>query len=156
MIYERIMKKYLEIDNNNDLPLSVRIYMLIYPSFRKEVNNMSKQLEIFKQDSPFKSRFDITGDIMIRIREIELDYDYSISSIKWLIGGSVIFASILLIPFSNSLTWLKTQFGSAIEVPIGLVLGAVITLYSCLYIGTHLEDLKKNMELRLKKPHWFD
>lgn len=156
MIYDRIIKYYLTQDNNSEIPLVVRFYMLISPSCRREIKMLKKQFESMKNDSLFKMDIDLSEEVMRKIYKLELEYEHTVSSLKWIFVGFVILSSIVLVPFSNSLIWLKTQFGSSLEVPMSLVMGVVFTIYASLYIATHLEELKKNIEQRLKKYHWFD
>ena len=156
MIYDRIIKYYLTQDNNSEIPLVVRFYMLISPSCRREVKMLKEQFESMKSDSSFKMEIDLTYEVMNKIYKLEVEYDHTVSSLKWFFVGFILFSSIVLVPFSNSLIWLKTQFGSSLEVPFSIVMGFALTIYATLYIGSHLEQLKKNIEGRLKKYHWFD
>jgi hypothetical protein len=155
-MYDKFLKKYLELNNTFEIPMYIQFYMLISPAFKKEVVLIQENLAHLKGDVPYKMRKDMTAAIMKQVYAAGFEYEQAVSSIKWFIAGFVIFASIVLIPFSDSMTWLKIQFGKSLEVPLSLVLGIAISTYAVLYIATHIELLKKDLQLLYKKMNWFD
>ena len=56
MRYEKMFMRFLELDNNARVPLSVRAYMVISPRFRKEISALRSTLEKLKHDGPYEFR----------------------------------------------------------------------------------------------------
>ena len=86
---------------------------------------------------------DMTEIIMNSIYANAHIFRKNISSTKWISVGSLIFLSIIGITFSDSIIWLRSHFGVSFEVPLSIVMGLAITIYVCLYIGTHIEETRK-------------
>ena len=94
---------------------------------------------------------DISNSIMEKISELHIIHEQNVSSVKWLTVGSIILASIFLLPFSESLSWLRIHFAGNLEIPLSIVLGLVISIYAIIYIATHLDELKHLMHYHEKK-----
>lgn len=159
MIYETLMRRYMAMDNQVDLPWSLRLYLIVSPRARREIDELQRRLFELRNTAAFDVPPGLCDEIMAQIYRHEVRYVQAVSGMKWFLGGVIIFSSIVLVPFSNSLVWLKTQFGSSLEFPLGVVFGVAITLYSMLFIGTHMneaEDLKKSIMLKIRQSHWFN
>ena len=143
MSYEKMMKRFLEMDNNVSIPFSVRIYMLFFRKFNREVRELQAMFVQLRDQGAYEMSRDITDDLMQKIQRLNLLYGHSVSSMKWLFVGVVIWLSIMLITFSNSFEALKNHFGANLLVPLNIVLGAVVSIYAVCYILTHIDELKQ-------------
>jgi hypothetical protein len=107
--------------------------------------------------------FQMTGDLSNAvIRKIynsnqlygtNADFEKNISPSKWFYSGVILFASIMLVSYSESFISLRKHLGSSLEIPLNIVLGLIITVYAASYIATHLEALKKFAEFINNKIH---
>lgn len=66
--------------------------------------------------------------------------DFSIRD--WIIAGSVIAASMLLIPVGEYFARFRETFGASYALPLSLVLGLSLTAYGALFIGTHMDEVQ--------------
>ncbi|MFH0976683.1 MAG: hypothetical protein V1874_12945 [Spirochaetota bacterium] len=140
---EKAIADFINQDDSRYPAFLIRMHIAFCSKCRKEVREMQKAFVLARTTSPFVMSKDITESVMLAISKSDMFYGKNISSAKWISTGSVIFASIFLVSYSDSLIWLKTHFGSVLEVPLFMVLGSVITAYAALYIGTHINGLKR-------------
>jgi hypothetical protein len=75
--------------------------------------------------------------------------DFSVRD--WLIAGSVIAASMLLIPVGDYFVRFKEIFGASYTLPLSLVLGIALTAYSALFIGTHMDEVQGFMNKHVRQ-----
>lgn len=148
---EKVMDHYCRLDVDERLPLRVRIHMLFCPACRHEVQYMEEKLVNFEGTFPFSMEHDASDAIMQMVRMSPVQYRREVSSFKWLFSGFIIFASIMLLPFSKSLSWLNDYFGRQLMLPLHIVMGIAITIYAVLYVGTHLEQLKASIDNMLER-----
>lgn len=145
------MQRFLELENSRYLPASIRMHMLLCPGCRKEIHTLQKAFMSFRRTSAFVMPEEMKNAIMLSVKNSQVTYEKNVSSIKWLFVGTMLFASILLIPYSDSLIWLKVQFGRDLEIPLNIVLGFLITLYSVSFIGSHLDSARELIAFIEKK-----
>jgi len=112
------------------------------------------QLELFKKESSFGMNVDLSDKIMrvvSALPEFSVNKTSQVSNFKWIMVGFIVFFSIPLLPFSDTFEWAKNFFGANLEVPVAILLGLWTTIYSLIYVGTHLENLKKNTDFYVSK-----
>mgnify|MGYP006282294063 CR=1 FL=1 len=148
---EEMMDRYCQLDVDERLPLRYRVHMLFCSRCRHEVQYMEEKLVRFEGDFPFSMQNDASDTVMQLVRMSPVQYRKEVSSFKWLASGFVIFASIMLLPFSKSLSWLNDYFGGQLLFPLHVVMGILISVYAVLYVGTHLEELKDIMDNMLER-----
>lgn len=146
-----IVDRFLELEDNLSIPFSIRLHIVICRRCRREIFTLRDAFKSFRNTAAFDMTGEVSDLVMWRIKESEMHYGNSISSLKWLMVGSVILASIFLIPFSNSLLWLKVYFGRDLMIPLNIVMGLVISVYSVLVIGAHTNELKTFMNSLYRK-----
>jgi predicted anti-sigma-YlaC factor YlaD len=151
---DRAMKMFLELDNNEAVPLRVKAHMVFCPRCRAEITAMAEELLVLRHLSPYEPDADITAEVMAAILKLSPVPEHTISNIKWLSVGSIILMSLFLISFSESLQWLTTRFGAHLMIPLSVVMGLIMSLYAILFISTHLEELKVNVDNTLKRMGW--
>jgi hypothetical protein len=140
---ERAIANFLNQDDSRYPVFFVRLHTAFCSRCRNEIKTLQNIFIQVRTGSSFAMPLDLSDPIMRRIIKSEVIYDKNISSTKWLLSGVIIFASIFMLSYSESFLWLRVHFGSELEIPLFMVLGAGITFYSALYIGTHIDSMKK-------------
>ena len=143
MSYEKMMKRFLGMDNDTHMPVPVRVYMVLSKKFRDEVNQIQSALAVLRDEEAYDLTHDLSEEIIEKIKRLDILYEHSISSARWLIAGVIIWLSIMLITFSKSFEELTTHFGAHLLIPVNIVLGLGISIYAVSYIATHIDELKK-------------
>jgi len=149
----KMLQAFFESEESCYVPFLVRWHMMFCKSCRSEILAMRNIFRNARIHSTVAIPRDLTDSIMAKIGDSSELFEKSISFYRWLFVGIVIFASMFLISFSNSFTWLKQQFGSVLEIPVNIVLGFVISLYAASFIGTHIDEAKKLFEIINNKMH---
>ena len=140
---EKVINDFLNQDDSRYPAFLIRVHIALCSKCREEIKALQNIFIQARTGSPFKMPQNLTDQVMRVVLNSDAVYEKNISSAKWLFTGLVILASIFLVSYSDSLIWLRSHFGSILEVPLFIVLGFVITIYSALYIGSHMDDLKK-------------
>ncbi len=121
---------------------------------RLEVSMLRKNLYSCMNTIPFPVRRDMSDSIMSIIGSMEFQGRPGVSNLKWVVSGMVILGSIFLIPFDSSMLWLRDRFGGNLDIPLTIVMGAVISAYATLFTATHLDNYRlRNLIQRLKNPN---
>jgi len=152
---DKIIEKFMKLDNQTGIPLSIKIHILFCSKCRNEIFSLREAFNTVKGFMPFEIKKDLSNDIMDIINKLEIDYEYNISNIKWLTPGIIILLSIFLIPFNNYLGWLRMHFGGNIEIPLAIVMGLIISVYAAIFTGTHMEGMKKIQRYIIDKVHFL-
>ncbi len=141
-----VIEKFMEIDNYRDIPFLVRLHIIFCKKCRNEVAVLTAALDIFAADSPFNAPKGLSFSIINKIARESLSHGVKISGIKWVVTGTVIFSSILLLNFSESFIWIEEQFGTQYTLPLSIVLGLVLTAYLSIVIGFNYKSMKKYID----------
>ncbi len=145
----RIMDEYLELEDNSRIPVRIKIHLFLCSKCRAEAFAMRETMDILKINSPFETG-SMSERIMTEINSLPNPYFKEVSLWHWLITGVVICSSIVLLNYSTPFIWLKEQYGRSMEIPLNIVWGFIICLYVGSFVGTHLDALKKSVEVRFK------
>ncbi len=151
---DKAMSMFLELDNNAVVPLRLRAHMLFCPRCRAEINTLAEELLVLRHLSPFDPGIDIAAEVMEAISKLSPVPEHTISNLKWISVGSIILMSLFLISFSKSQQWLTARFGGHLMIPLSVVMGLAMSLYAILFISTHLEELKRNVDNTRKRMGW--
>lgn len=144
------MQKFLELDNGASIPFLVRLHTLRCRKCRLEIREMRIRLAVFEYHPPYEAKRDASDEIMRTIIANEKLYSSGMSFKKWIAVGLVILLSRFAITFSDTLAWLQNQFGSSLDIPLNIVLGLAMSIYAVLFIGTHMDDIKKMIPDRFR------
>jgi hypothetical protein len=136
------------------IPLEIRLHILFCPLCRMEINRLRDFFISLRDYAPYSIKEDLTDSVMRFIQEDDVDSVQHISSRTWLIAGFVLLASNFIIQYSDSLRWLKTHFGRDLEIPLHIIMGLMISVYAVIFIGTHLEELKRYIRTWSVKDYW--
>ena len=140
---DRAVEKFMELDDYRNIPFLLRLHILMCRRCRGEVAALTAALDIFAAESPFMVDRVSSFSIINKIERESLSHGRKVSGAKWVLSGTVIFFSILLINFSESFIWLEEQFGSQYTLPLSIVLGLVLTAYLSIVVGCNYEAVKK-------------
>jgi hypothetical protein len=149
----KAQRLFMEMDNNESLPLSLRTHMFHCLRCRILVKALGEHFASLRQDAPFVMRYDLSDGIMERVLNSDMRYEHHVSVFKWTAAGSVLLASMALVPFSNSFEWLRRYFGSGLELPMSIVLGVIVSTYASIAIFSNIEELKKFIKHYHRKIH---
>ncbi|MBN1533633.1 MAG: hypothetical protein JXA20_13270 [Spirochaetes bacterium] len=142
--------RFMELDNRETLPLRVRFHMLRCRHCRQEIRSLRRILDEQLGASPFMLERDLSAPLQSYLRQSEVSYHREISYVKWLSVGVVILSGRILVTFSDTLAWLQDRFGSSLDIPLNIVLGLALSIYALCFIGTHIDELKKTIDLYFK------
>ena len=140
---EKAVEKFLNLDNGEPTPFSIRFHVFWCRRCRREIFGLRRAFESVKGGAPFKAPANFADVVMTRIELLEIDYSRNVSNVKWLLGGLVIFASIFTISFSDWTDWVISHGNPIFGLAIYIVMGVCLTIYSVSYIATHLDALRR-------------
>ena len=150
---EKIQNRFLEMDNRSRIPLSVQLHMLYCSRCRRDITELSNRFESLRSEEPFAIDRDLCEKIMMEVFLSRTQYEHHVSGFQWGAAGSIILISLFLIPFSNSFGWLRTRFGTGLEMPVSIVLGLTFSVFVLAGIFSNLDQLKKFVNSLPKKMH---
>ncbi len=139
---EKAIARFLDLDQQERLPLALRLHLAHCAKCRNEVRSLSQTFHSLGDVSGVVMPRDMGDGVMRMIRLSATTYGRSMSLFNWMSGEILIIASLVLIQFNDPRVWLEGHFGGSLEVPLNIVLGLVITVYSSVFIGTHLKEFK--------------
>ncbi|OHD16699.1 MAG: hypothetical protein A2Y38_03860 [Spirochaetes bacterium GWB1_59_5] len=70
----------------------------------------------------------------------------TVSMRDWIVTGFVIVSSMVLVPLLTEFRALKAVYGSGFTLPVFLALGSLVTLYSGLFVMSHLDDFSRRLK----------
>ncbi len=137
---ERLMRRYLELDNDAPLPLYLRLHTVFCARCRAEIRAMERALAGMRRFAP-PSVEDLSEEIMSRVMRSVSEDGRIVPLYNWVAGGVLMLAGVILVRYGDSFIWLRERFGTDLELPLAIVLGVVLSIYAAVFIGTHIEEL---------------
>jgi hypothetical protein len=67
---------------------------------------------------------------------------------NWLLGGVALLVSIAFVPFLEEFKALTRSYGNGFLLPLGIVLGILVTVYMMVFIATHVQDFSRRFGIR--------
>jgi len=144
------LQRFLEMDNRESFPISLRFHMLHCAKCRTEIETFRHACDLLLDDSPFEMRRDLSGLILDKVTGDYPSYRREMSYARWFLAGFIIIASRLAVSYSDTMVSLQGHYGGRLEIPLNIVLGLVVSIYAVLFIGTHVEELKRIARLYFK------
>lgn len=135
---EKAIDKYLSLDNNQSMPLSLMIHLFTCKQCKKEIEDLRTTFATL-QNPPYA--ISLENKIMQQIM-LQKSYYQKVSNFNWVAVGLIIVLSIGVISYSDTLQWLSLHFGNKILVPLYLVMGCIVSGYIGSYVATHLKKLE--------------
>ena len=66
----------------------------------------------------------------------------------WVIAGVVLLLSLVTVFFGQDFTSIAMDQGSSYLLPLGIIIGVVITCYGALFIGSHLKEFSQRFKIK--------
>lgn len=147
----KVMERYCSLDADEIVPLGVRLHLFRCPRCSREAQLLDRELLRIKDEFLFQMEHDASDAIMRHVYLSPVRYSRHVSSFKWLITGLILFAGMMLMPFSQSLSWLNDFYGGRLLFPLHLIMGFLISIYAVIMVGSNLEELKTYVDDKLEK-----
>ncbi|MDR2049275.1 MAG: peptidoglycan-binding protein, partial [Treponema sp.] len=96
---------------------------------------------------------DFTDAIMDKIYAEEqgeevFDIPGGVSTRGWVIAGIIILVSLATSFFGGDFISIAASQGSSFLLPLGILIGIIVSAYGALFIGSHLKELSERFRLR--------
>lgn len=138
---EKYINYYLKYGTGKSIPFPVRLHLKYCKRCAKEVAGLQKTFAFNENNLPYAMQKDLSASIMRTIQVLPHYSGQKVSGLKWVTTGLFMVGSIFLIPFSDSLQWMRGNFGESFDIPLTIVLGCVISVYITLFAASHFEAL---------------
>jgi hypothetical protein len=66
----------------------------------------------------------------------------------WVIAGLTVLVSLATVFFGSDFIDIARGQGSSFLLPLGIIIGVIVTAYGSLFIGSHIEELSARFHLR--------
>jgi len=150
-----LLDKVYEYSGDPSLPLAlrlqVRLHSLFCPQCAQELERFELAQDILRNDFlPPSADFEeavmaqLSAEIVIHA-ETE---DAGVSFRGWVITGLVLLVSLGSSFFGVDYINNGAAQGSSYLLPLGITIGAALTCYGALFIGSHLKELSERFGLR--------
>ncbi|MDR0404166.1 MAG: peptidoglycan-binding protein [Treponema sp.] len=95
---------------------------------------------------------DFTDAVMAKIYEEEgeeevFDIPGGVSTRGWVIAGVLILLSLATAFFGGDFSGIAASQGSSFLLPLGIIIGIIVSAYGALFIGSHLKELSARFRL---------
>lgn len=124
-----ITNYYLKKDNDQKVSLKIRIHLLFCSKCRKEFKVFISTINSFAESAPFSPNIDLSDQIMTKINTMPVNYHHDIPIWQWILPGLFITLGTFTISLTDTMIWIKNNFGSSFEVPLNIVFGLIISIY---------------------------
>jgi hypothetical protein len=162
MTCEQAFDRYLELDKNARVPLSVTIHLLFCRECRTGVRSLTRAEHLLAEplvvDSPavrIRQPVDpVVAAALARIQSAGIAYpelppdERGVSLLRWFVAGIGLAAGFAVVPFSSIGSWSGSTFGNSFLVPFYLLCGVAVTLYCGLFVGTNIDLFVKRFGFR--------
>jgi hypothetical protein len=153
---ERVMEKMLE--SGEDLPLGLHLminaHLLFCPRCAGELRLFREARELMKKGFLPPSP-DFTEPLMALIEGETVEeagesggFFQGFSTKGWVVTGIIILVSLSTSFFGMDFIQVASSQGNSFLLPVGITIGAVLTCYGVLFIGSHLKELSRRFGLR--------
>jgi hypothetical protein len=148
------MEKLIESDGD-EIPLMIRLkialHLLVCGRCSTEITRYEAARDMLKIDF-FPPPPELEGIIMERIYREEpeelTENAGEISLRSWVITGIIVVFSLSSSFLGINFGKIATREGSSFLLPLGLTIGAIVSAYGALFIGSHLKELSERFRLR--------
>jgi hypothetical protein len=171
MTCDKAFTRYLEMDKNERVPLSVTLHLFGCPACRTGVRSLTRAEHLLahplsvRSDAHFSAHATAThataardasgGDnamiraAMERIATSGLSYpdirdsQGRVSMTRWVVAGCALFAGFAIMPATSMGEWSRLVFGDAYYLPFSILCGVAVTVFGGLFIGSYIDFFVK-------------
>jgi hypothetical protein len=160
MTCDDLLDKVYEFSGDSSLPflfrLRVKLHCLVCPQCAQELDRFQLAQDILRNDF-FPSGADFAGAVMQKLcaeapleTEAEGVYgeDAGVSLRGWVITGLILLISLASAFFGMDFVKVAAREGSSYLLPMGITIGAALSCYGAIFIGSHLKELSERFGLR--------
>jgi hypothetical protein len=140
------------------LHLRVKLHCLVCPQCAQELERFELAQDILRNDfAPPEA--DFSGAVMAKLHAEDAAGDSDetegavgeaagISFRGWVIAGIVLFFSLTSAFLGMDFIKIAASEGPSYMLPLGITIGAVVTCYGAVFIGSHVKELSQRFGLR--------
>jgi hypothetical protein len=155
MTCDDLLDKVYEFSGAPALPLGLRLQVKLHsffcPQWAQELERFELAQDILRNDFLPPSP-DFGAMVMDQLNRQEThdlyDEDMGVPFRGWVITGLVLLFSLMSSFFGMDFLNIAALEGSSYLLPLGITIGAVLTCYGALFIGSHLKELSDRYGLR--------
>ncbi len=160
MTCDEAMNAYFLLDSGEAPPADLAAHLAACPACAVETRRFGSSLAVLRLAGDLSPDTDLSRAVMEKISALDAETGRlglhgaaretrpELSLGNWIGTGLLIVAGMLLIPFSTILPALHRFAGPGLELYLHLVMGAVVTTYITLFIGSHLTSLRRMLRMR--------
>jgi hypothetical protein len=151
----------IESSGDEQLSLFIRVRIFLHLLFCHECAKKAKNFEAIRElmrTDFFPPSPELEEAIMAKLPEGEAEdatefpgvvsgVPGGVSTLGWVIIGFFILISLATSFFGSGFIKVANAEGSSFLLPVGLTIGAVLTAYGVLFIGSHLKELSARFRL---------
>ncbi|HAP43781.1 MAG: hypothetical protein A2087_01635 [Spirochaetes bacterium GWD1_61_31] len=120
------------------LPIAIRHHAAGCPDCRLVLERQARALALCRL-SPISLQKDICQRVMTGV--LFAPRPQPVMPLRnWLAAGIVLLAAAMVSPLLHDYRLLQADYGNSFIIPLTLVLGAAISLYMLVFVGSHLRD----------------
>jgi hypothetical protein len=132
--------------------LQIEFHLIFCSRCAGEYKKLEKVREIIKIDFFFAPPSGLEERVMAEIEQEALRENISTAAgvpfYSWVITGFIVLISLATASLGMDFSKLADALGTSFLLPVGITIGAIITGYGALFIGSHLEELSERFGLR--------
>jgi hypothetical protein len=121
-------------------------HLFLCPDCAREERRLKIASRLMENDF-FPSAPDLSDSIMALVRNEEIPLlsaeRHTVPLRGWVIAGFFLLLSLISAYFSGNILNIDTLKSSSYMLPAGIVVGMIVITYGSIFIGTHLDELRK-------------
>ncbi|MDR1443898.1 MAG: peptidoglycan-binding protein, partial [Treponema sp.] len=150
-----LLDKVYEYSGESSLPLPLRLqiwlHCLICPQCAQELERFRLAQDILQNDF-LPPGADFADAVMARLEGLsQIDgelgtgglYEEGVSLRRWVVTGLVLLFSLSSAFFGMDFVKVAAREGSSYLLPLGITIGAVLSCYGAIFIGSHVKELSE-------------
>jgi hypothetical protein len=128
------------------------VHLFFCPACSKEARKLERVETAMKNFFPASPEFEESimehVETLPKIPVRESTHPTEVSMRGWVVTGVLMLFSLLTTFFGIDFERVASSQGIAFLIPVGITIGAALTCYGALFIGSHLKELSERFGLR--------
>jgi hypothetical protein len=142
---DQVLEKVYEYSNGeNPMPFITRIriglHIITCPDCAQELERFEVCREIFYDESPAPDMALLDHEEDELAKTEGADNPGGFSTRGWIIAGLMMLVSLATAFFGLDFNKVALEMGMSFMLPIGIIIGIILTCYGALFIGSHLKE----------------